>query len=549
MNKKDLDLNIKQWYEETYPSDSESQYMRDDKTFRDALFLLTSNDYYDLSLDLDFYDEILGDVDSVVRERVFDKLAEILGVDYEAVYDAWLKEIPNDLFTVKRKLLSVKESNQVKKTVYNANKRIKTFAIITAENPINYDRCNDETLPSTVALSRQENNERMRALKNTLKASRLNYDDSVDKWFNYSKVIGNYGGSKEHSLIVYNITLEEVKNLCKSFNQESFIYGIHDENTDNLEVYTYVAIINCNAKKVVDYKVGDKAADLNSDRDITQGYTRKNDFKFSYVFPDTAWDSVWEIRDDNKFLSSLHENSSGFQRYKDRHGAYKVVESNKVSKALWGDYYNKIRTFAIISAENPYVDSHKWSSNSERTAALKKLLRDGYYSFGDIERSIVNDDETHEDHINYKKLLGVFDGEKENSFMIFNISLKDAKWISGLFGQRSFFYGKVGKIDENGTLTPTVFQYWEATKVVKDKEGNPTIADYKLIEESTSVETVDDAIAFYSKHKGTRFKINMDVFETLHEILDEEECECALNDSLKGSDRYYSRQLMYKKSK
>lgn len=292
MNTKDLDLNIKQWCKETYPSDEEVQYMRDDKTFKDALKYLTNNDYYIDDFDLDFYVDILGDVDSIVRERVFDKLAEILDIEYDDVYDAWLKIIPNGLFSAKRKLLSMKESNQVKKAVCNANKRIKTFAIFTAENPINYDRCNDETLPSTVVLSRQENNERMQSLKDTLKSGRLNYDDSVDKWFNYSKVIGNYGGSKEHSLIVYNITLSEVKDLCKVFNQESFIYGLHDERTDDLEVYTYVAIIDCKNKKVKDYKIGDKANSLDSNTNVVSNYTNKNDFKFSYVFPDTAWDSV-----------------------------------------------------------------------------------------------------------------------------------------------------------------------------------------------------------------------------------------------------------------
>lgn len=496
MNKKDLDLNIKQWYEETYPSDSESQYMRDDKTFRDALFLLTSNDYYDLSLDLDFYDEILGDVDSVVRERVFDKLAEILGVDYKAVYDAWLKEIPNDLFTVKRKLLSVKESNQVKKTVYNANKRIKTFAIITAENPINYDRCNDETLPSTVALSRQENNERMQSLKDTLKAGRLNYDDSVDKWFNYSKVIGNYGGSKEHSLIVYNITLNEVKDLCKAYNQESFIYGLHNEKNDDLEVYTYVAIIDCKNKKVKDYKVGNKANSLDSNTNIVRNYTNKNDFKFSYVFPDTAWDSVWEIRDDNKFLSSLHEDSSGFQRYKDRHGAYKVVESSiKVKRALFGDYYNKVRTFAILSAENPHNKQLTPQENNYRTEKLKSAFREYV--------------------LQYKPLQGVYKETKEHSFIVFNCTLNEAKELSERFGQESFFYGEVHLVT-NKDKEPIDYSKDER------RETRASISYYQydddkkawdLIETSNDIVTDIDFNNFYSKYKDFNFKIDMDIFK------------------------------------
>lgn len=74
--------NIKNWYTETYPSDDLGQELNDDITFYDLFYCL---DHYH-----DVY-ELLGDIDSVVRERCFQALATIMGVNYEYIFEQWLK--------------------------------------------------------------------------------------------------------------------------------------------------------------------------------------------------------------------------------------------------------------------------------------------------------------------------------------------------------------------------------------------------------------------------------------------------------------------------
>lgn len=71
---------IKDWYKETYPTDDLGDELVDGFTF------------YDLFQTLDARKDVykyLAD-DSLVRERVFEKLAEIMDVDYDYIYDQWL---------------------------------------------------------------------------------------------------------------------------------------------------------------------------------------------------------------------------------------------------------------------------------------------------------------------------------------------------------------------------------------------------------------------------------------------------------------------------
>lgn len=78
-----LNTRIKDYYTSIYSNDPIGQTLDPDTRFLDiknALFV-TGEDIYDL----------LGDLaDSVVRERIFDKLSKIMGVDYDTIYDAWL---------------------------------------------------------------------------------------------------------------------------------------------------------------------------------------------------------------------------------------------------------------------------------------------------------------------------------------------------------------------------------------------------------------------------------------------------------------------------
>lgn len=73
---------IKEWYVKEYPTDELGVEINSEITF------------YDLFVVLDTYKsvyEALNVWDSIVRERVFGKLAEVMKVDYDYVYEQWLK--------------------------------------------------------------------------------------------------------------------------------------------------------------------------------------------------------------------------------------------------------------------------------------------------------------------------------------------------------------------------------------------------------------------------------------------------------------------------
>ena len=73
---------IKEWYIKEYPTDELGVEINNDITFYD-LFVVLDN-YKDVY-------EALNVGDSIVRERVFNELSKIMNVDYDYVYEQWLK--------------------------------------------------------------------------------------------------------------------------------------------------------------------------------------------------------------------------------------------------------------------------------------------------------------------------------------------------------------------------------------------------------------------------------------------------------------------------
>jgi hypothetical protein len=81
MHTDDLQKSIKEYYVNEFPTDDEGFKIEPDANFAGLNMVLNEGD--------DVY-EYLGVSDSLVRERVFEKLSEILGVDYDVVYNMWL---------------------------------------------------------------------------------------------------------------------------------------------------------------------------------------------------------------------------------------------------------------------------------------------------------------------------------------------------------------------------------------------------------------------------------------------------------------------------
>ena len=75
--------NVREWYTETYPTDELGGRIREGLTWADLFERMRNRE--------EVYD-IIDVGDSIVRERVFGHLAELLCVPYDVVYNLWLHE-------------------------------------------------------------------------------------------------------------------------------------------------------------------------------------------------------------------------------------------------------------------------------------------------------------------------------------------------------------------------------------------------------------------------------------------------------------------------
>ena len=75
-------MTIKNYYTQTFFTDELGNEINANATF-EGLF-------YELDNYKDVY-KYIGVCDSIVRERIFEKLANVIGVNYEYIYSQWLK--------------------------------------------------------------------------------------------------------------------------------------------------------------------------------------------------------------------------------------------------------------------------------------------------------------------------------------------------------------------------------------------------------------------------------------------------------------------------
>ena len=236
-----------------------------------------------------------------------------------------------------------------------------------------------------------------------------------------------------------------------------------------------------------------------------------------------------EIYNENvEETNKLDENSNRYRR---------------VKKALFGDPSGKIKTFAIISPENPLgikgSDDQelkdrflKWSDNKsaynkEKTDELKtELIKDRIKKTGD--------DALKYGHHTYVQLRGKY-GEYENSFLILNLTLDDAKTIARDYGQESFFWGVVSD-KEN---TPSVIGYYLTNNFGKT---------YRLVEVTNTIYDVSDAEDFFSKY-GFKYRIGMREFgDDVPEVKDTKEFEESFDDNGTYASRALHRRNAYRDS-
>ena len=81
-------MNVREFYVKNYPSDDMGSGINPEATF-DGLAKTLSNCH-------DVY-EYLNVYDSIIRERLFEKLSLILNCEYEVIYQQWLSPIKKPL--------------------------------------------------------------------------------------------------------------------------------------------------------------------------------------------------------------------------------------------------------------------------------------------------------------------------------------------------------------------------------------------------------------------------------------------------------------------
>lgn len=69
---------------ENYPTDELGADIKSNLTFTDVFTAL--NNYKDIY-------KVLGVADSFVRERVFNQLTKLFSIDYDSIYEQWLKSV------------------------------------------------------------------------------------------------------------------------------------------------------------------------------------------------------------------------------------------------------------------------------------------------------------------------------------------------------------------------------------------------------------------------------------------------------------------------
>lgn len=82
MNKNNLDKGVRNWYLENYPTDDMGVEINESITFTELGLVLMAK--------RNFYEAVGNGIDSIIRERIFEKLSQELSVDYGVIYNMWL---------------------------------------------------------------------------------------------------------------------------------------------------------------------------------------------------------------------------------------------------------------------------------------------------------------------------------------------------------------------------------------------------------------------------------------------------------------------------
>lgn len=191
--------------------------------------------------------------------------------------------------------------NKAKRVLTNPKymSHIATMAIFTANNP------------NRTKASKEDNIKFNDDLEKTLKTM-------TDRGFQFYKVKGSYG-DVERSYIVYNISLEDSKDICKKFGQQSFIFIRNNDGKLTFEMWA-----NASRNSYV-YKKVDERDSYVMDNNFEDFYTQiSRDFKFNIPF------EIFDVAPED-MVEEMERMCDGNENYRD-HLQNNIEESIDDSK-------------------------------------------------------------------------------------------------------------------------------------------------------------------------------------------------------------------------
>lgn len=156
---------------------------------------------------------------------------------------------------------TIKENTQTrfKKAMYGVLPGVKSFVIITPENPMGNK------------LSKQENMKKIESFKEYLKDGR----------YRYIRVNGKYKDI-EKPFVIFNISTSDAKDISQDLDQESFIYAY---NKDKKQEKNNVMFEYWEKEGNKPYKKQDEIDYFVFKNDAKKFYTRLKSWKFNIPFP------------------------------------------------------------------------------------------------------------------------------------------------------------------------------------------------------------------------------------------------------------------------
>lgn len=148
--------------------------------------------------------------------------------------------------------------------------------------------------------------------------------------------------------------------------------------------------------------------------------------------------------------------------------------------------FSAIRSIVVLTAENPDTRPSSRKDNKKSNRSLLQYIKDANYK--------------------YVPAVGKFDN-KENSYVVVNMSIETAKRICGKHEQTSFVFSK---FDRDGSVHS---EYWE-----KDDKTKPYSKDNDYVKKDESEEWIDcsDADDNYTiVGKKFKFSIPFSIFESI----------------------------------